>query len=108
MKSCVVPAGSLVIRVDDPSDEMFFILSGEVEVRVGSVAPAQAGQTVGKAMAADSRSRVVAVLGPGARFGESALLSNKARSASVVAVTDDPLERQQPSSAILLMAARNA
>jgi CRP-like cAMP-binding protein len=98
MKSCVVPAGSLVICVDDPSDEMFFILSGEVEVRVGSVAPAQAGQTVGKAMAADSRSRVVAVLGPGARFGESALLSNKARSASVVAVTDDPLERQQPSN----------
>jgi voltage-gated potassium channel len=59
-------AGTVVVRRDTPGDAMFFIVSGEVEVRVGA--------------------RPV-VLRDGAFFGEMALLDRRPRSADVVTVT---------------------
>jgi voltage-gated potassium channel len=58
------PAGTVVMRRGDPGDCMYFIASGEVEIRVGA-APVR--------------------LGPGAFFGEVALLTGDPRNATVVA-----------------------
>jgi voltage-gated potassium channel len=58
------PAGAVVMRRGDPGDCMYFIASGEVEIRVGA-APVR--------------------LGPGAFFGEVALLTGDPRNATVVA-----------------------
>lgn len=59
-----VNAGTVVVRKGEPGDAMYFIVSGEVTVRV---APKPV------------------VLGPGSFFGEMALLFNMPRSATVVA-----------------------
>jgi voltage-gated potassium channel len=58
------PAGAVILRRGDPGDCMYFIASGEVEIRLGT-APVR--------------------LGPGAFFGEVALLTGDPRNATAVA-----------------------
>lgn len=69
------PSRIVVVRRDEPGDSMFFISEGEVEVRLphGSVK-----------------------LGPGAFFGEMALLSRQPRSATIVTT--------QPTTILVLYA----
>jgi len=59
-----------VCKMGDPGDEMYVIISGEVNICVS----ADEGKT----------EQVVATLGPGDYFGEMALLTGEPRSASVV------------------------
>jgi len=66
LRSRSYPAGAMVIRKGDVGDSMFFIVTGDVEVRIGP------------------RTRV---LRDGNFFGEMALLDRKPRSADVVTVT---------------------
>jgi CRP/FNR family transcriptional regulator, cyclic AMP receptor protein len=66
----VVPRGGTLIRQGEPGREAFIVLAGEAEVRVDG--------------------EMVAVVRAGEVVGEMALLDNKPRSASVVAMT--PLE----------------
>lgn len=60
-------AGELVFRQEDQPDVMYGVLEGELEVRVGD--------------------RVIDRVGPGGIIGEMALIDNKPRSATVIAVT---------------------
>src|SRR5690349_18077578 len=62
------PRGTVVCREGTPSDAMYILMSGEIKVQT----------EVG------SRSRLLATLGPGAAFGELALLTGAVRSATVV------------------------
>ena len=62
------PAGSELIREGEPGDALFIILEGKAIVRV-------AGVEVNR-------------VGPGAYFGELAILDGEPRSATVVAETD--------------------
>ena len=66
LRSRTYPAGAVVIRRGTPGDAMYFIVSGEVEVRVAA--------------------RPI-YLRDGSFFGEMALLDRRPRSADVVAVT---------------------
>lgn len=66
LRSRNYPPNALVVRRGAPGDAMYFIVSGEVEVRIGA--------------------RPV-VLRDGAFFGEMALLDRRPRSADVVTVT---------------------
>lgn len=66
LRSRLYPAGAAVVRKGAPGDSMFFIVSGEVEVRTG------AGPVV---------------LRDGSFFGELALLDRKPRTADVVTLT---------------------
>ena len=68
LESIVAPAGTVVIREGDPGDRFYIVEAGEVAVTV----------------AGDSRPS----LGPGATFGEIALLRDVPRTASVIATTD--------------------
>lgn len=63
-----VAPGEAMTREGDAGDEFFVVLDGTASVSVGG--------------------RELAELGPGAFFGELALLDRKARSATVVARTD--------------------
>lgn len=62
------PAGATIFKTGDPGDCMFFIVEGDVEIRVSGVA--------------------VDHLKPGAVFGEMALIDAQPRSGSAVAATD--------------------
>ena len=62
--------GQTIVKVGDPGDEMFIIISGKVNV---IIFPQD-----------NSEGQVVANLGPGDYFGEMALLTGEPRSASVV------------------------
>ena len=66
LRSRNYPSGAMILRRGTPGDAMYFIVSGEVEVRVGA-------QPV--------------YLRDGAFFGEMALLDRRPRSADVVAVS---------------------
>ncbi len=66
LRSRTYPAGAVVIRRGTPGDAMYFIVSGEVEVRIGT--------------------RPI-YLRDGSFFGEMALLDRRPRAADVVAVT---------------------
>ena len=66
LRSRNYPANALVVRRGGPGDAMYFIVSGEVEVRIG---PSPI------------------VLRDGAFFGEMALLDRRPRSADIVTVT---------------------
>jgi len=66
LRSLGYPAGAMVIRKGEVGDSMFFIVTGEVEVRIGP------------------RTRT---LRDGNFFGEMALLDRRPRSADVVTVT---------------------
>jgi CRP-like cAMP-binding protein len=65
-----LPAGSVLFREGDDGDAFFVVLEGTAEVRKGQ------------------SDRKVNALGPGAWFGELALLDAAPRSASVVAATE--------------------
>ena len=60
-----VPAGAVICRKGETGDQMFFIVEGRVSV--AAAAPAE--------------------LGPGAFFGEMALISGEPRSATVTAAS---------------------
>lgn len=66
LRSRNYPAGAAVIRKGASGDTMYFIVAGEVEVRIGPPAP---------------------ILRGGEFFGEMALLDRKPRSADVVTLT---------------------
>ena len=66
LRSRSFPAGAVILRRGTPGDAMYFIVSGEVEVRIGA--------------------RPI-YLRDGAFFGEMALLDRRPRAADVVAVT---------------------
>jgi len=66
------PAGTMLIHEDGADASLFIIVSGEVEVTAGD-------QRHGKH---------IATLGPGAFFGEMALMTGDRRSATVRALTD--------------------
>jgi CRP-like cAMP-binding protein len=67
-----VAQGRELIREGQPGREFFIVVDGEAEVRRGG--------------------EVVAVRGPGTFFGEMALLLDRPRNASVVALTDMTIE----------------
>jgi CRP-like cAMP-binding protein len=69
--------GDVVFLHDDPGDALFIVEQGRVEV----VAPPASG-------AAISAPRRIAELGPGQAFGEMALLTGHARTATVCALED--------------------
>lgn len=66
LRSRNYPPGTHVIRKGEPGDSMYFIVAGEVEVRIGGP---------------------VRTLSDGGFFGEMALIDRKPRSADVVTVT---------------------
>lgn len=68
METASLPAGSTLIEEGEEGDAFFLILSGTVSVKKGA--------------------QTVAEQGPGAYFGELALLDGEARSATVVANED--------------------
>ena len=65
-------AGSVILRQDDPSADLYIIREGEVAVRLSS----------------NGAEHELVRLGPGAVFGEMALFDGYPRSATVVAVSD--------------------
>lgn len=65
-------AGDAILRRGDVGNEMFVVLSGLVEVRQGVT----------------GRHAALALMGPGQLFGEMAFLSQRPRTADVVAVED--------------------
>ena len=71
-----LPAGTVLAREGDPADCVFFLLAGQVSVRLG--------------VEASLTSPRVAAFGAGAAVGELALLDRGVRSASLVA--DTPVE----------------
>ena len=87
-------AGSTIFSEGDPGDQMYVVIDGEVEARIGH--------------------EVIDVFGPGNIVGEMALIDEKARSASAVAKTDCRLAavdeksflfmvQQTPNFSLLLM-----
>ena len=74
-------AGDVVIREGDPSDEMYIVCDGMVEVEVSrGVIPDVPGVP---------QTTSIARLGQGQMFGEMALVDRGARSATVSCVQDD-------------------
>ena len=69
-----------VFQEDDPGDAFYVLLSGKVEILKRSVRPAEPSISVGW-------------LGPGAAFGEIALLEGTVRSATITARSDCALLR---------------
>jgi CRP/FNR family transcriptional regulator, cyclic AMP receptor protein len=61
-------AGDRIFEAGDDAREMFVVIDGEVEIRLGS--------------------RVLEIVGPGGIFGEMAIVDGEPRSAAVVAKTD--------------------
>jgi cAMP-dependent protein kinase regulator len=84
MQSVNVKGGEFVIRQGEPGDSFFVVRSGSLQVRV--VPEGAEGSD------ADG-GRVVHQYQAGGRFGELALLYDKPRAASVVAVADSTLWR---------------
>lgn len=70
-----VPAGAVIVRQGDPGDTCYLVRTGRVEV------VAESGHEV----------RRLALLGPGALFGEAALLTEAPRNATVRAVEESDL-----------------
>src|SRR5512140_2141352 len=70
-----VPKGTIIFRQGDPGHEMFVIAAGRVRLTIGAA----------------GHEKEVAVLGPGAFFGELSLLSDEPRSATAEAMEDSTL-----------------
>ena len=70
LETVQLPAGSVILRERDAGSEMYIIAAGSVRIE------------------ADAAQRVIAELGPGEFFGETALITGLPRSASAVALTD--------------------
>lgn len=88
------PQWSVIVRQGDTGDSMYFILQGELRVK----------------MEVMGRETILATLGPGDFFGDISLFDHGARSADVVANTDstlgkisaaglDALSREAPEAA---------
>jgi CRP/FNR family cyclic AMP-dependent transcriptional regulator len=71
-----VSRGTQVIRDGEPTDFVYLVLSGNLNVMVCN---------------ADGREAILSILGPGEMFGEMGVLDDEARSATVVAVTSSTL-----------------
>jgi CRP-like cAMP-binding protein len=71
VRSRRLDAGEVLFRAGDPADALYIVAAGSVEVIAGSV---DAAETAGSALAE---------LGPGAAFGEMALMSGGARTATI-------------------------
>jgi CRP/FNR family cyclic AMP-dependent transcriptional regulator len=65
------PRGSVIMRLGDPTDSLYIVISGRLKVMVGE---------------ADGKEAILAMLGPGEFFGEMGLIDDGPRSATVVAV----------------------
>jgi CRP-like cAMP-binding protein len=78
-------AGQVLFRAGDPGDALYIVAEGEVAV----LGPAPAG----KGGDADATLPMIAALRQGQAFGEMALLSGGARTATIRAVTDSILLR---------------
>ena len=65
-RQLVAEVGQVLFREGEPGAEMYGVISGEVELRLGS--------------------RVIATVGPNEVFGEMALIDNSPRSLDAVAV----------------------
>ena len=76
MERIRLPAGSLLFRQGDEGHRMYLVQSGEV--RLSAESP-------------DGSSQPLAVLGEAEAFGEMALLTGEARSATAIALTDAEL-----------------
>jgi CRP-like cAMP-binding protein len=68
--------GSVILFQDDPGDTLYLVASGQVKVVL-----------IGE----DGREIILTVLGPGAFFGEMALIDDEPRSAHVIAMEDAAL-----------------
>jgi len=66
------PTGTVIIRQGDPGDSFYLIRDGQVEVEIET----------------DDQRRIVATLGTGEFFGETALLTGEPRNATVRATSD--------------------
>ena len=80
-----VDAGEVVIAQGDPADDLYAVLSGELEVDIAG---------------ADGTHEVVGSVGPGGFFGEIGLIHSVPRTATVSALTSARLVRV-PGSAFL-------
>jgi hypothetical protein len=72
-----VPQWSVIVKQGDPGDTMYFILDGELRVRMNVV----------------GKETILATLGPGDFFGDVSLFDHGPRSADVVANTDSTVVR---------------
>ncbi|MEJ5237356.1 MAG: ATP-binding protein [Limisphaera sp.] len=68
-----LPAGTTLLREGDPGDGLYILQEGTVEISLPGASPG---------------ARMLAELGPGAVFGEMAILEEKPRSAAAVARTE--------------------
>ncbi len=80
MKQEKYPAGALLIRQGDPGDKFYILKEGRTEVLIDSGEESEGWPT--------SSARRVREMGEGDVFGEKALLSGEARSATVRALTE--------------------
>jgi CRP/FNR family cyclic AMP-dependent transcriptional regulator len=71
-----VPRGARLIREGEPTDFVYLILSGSLNVMVSDV---------------DGREAILSILGPGEMVGEMGVLDDQARSATVVATSTSTL-----------------
>jgi len=84
-KLCSFPRKSLILTQGDPSDNIYFLISGYAKIVRGG--------TFMKGMDQDKRKHPrkevpLAIFGPGRIIGELASLANTTRSASAIALTD--------------------
>lgn len=77
-----VPQWTLIVRQGDPGDSMYFILEGELRVRLTVL----------------GRETILATLGPGDFFGDGSLFDHGPRSADVVANQDSVVVRLSASA----------
>lgn len=82
------PEGSTVFLENEPGQEMFIILSGQVEIYKRVEVRKKVGSTW---VRQGTQDKVLAVLKPGDFFGEMSLLNDKPRSASARALTETKL-----------------
>ena len=77
-----VSRNAWIIDYQDPSNDVFFIVSGTVHVKIQSVS---------------GRELLMREIGPGEFFGELAAIDNEPRSSGILAVTDVTIARMPPS-----------
>jgi lysophospholipid hydrolase len=91
VRSQVLATGSVLFREGDPSDAMYLVVRGELEVTVEN--PEHGSMVVGR-------------IGPGEPVGEMQILSGGRRTATVVATAESELARIE-RAAIALLASRD-
>jgi CRP/FNR family transcriptional regulator, cyclic AMP receptor protein len=77
----VFPAGSVILSEGDPGEEMYFLLSGEVEVTKRLLLPIDRATLPERIMNRQNA-------GDGVTLGEMALIENEVRSANVTASSE--------------------